>query len=954
MKRFLSLLVCVALVLTTVGVPVIAAEKETVTVTVSKNISDRGVAECWHSTGSFSNAGYEPSKMIDGDSTTFALAKLSGASGHMALVDLGSEYDVSKISISLPTTSEVQSAIDALSASGTAFSATAGNLNMRSVIVLSNTKPTVSMFDDYTYTGEGKVVYDGGSASIKPGRTFEDSVIEDGNDYRYVAVWCPFSYGVAVSELDIWADFEEEQEVTIINQVVSDNGTAECWRGTNSFSNAGYEPSKMIDGDSSTFALAKESGGSGHLALLDLGEEYDITKIALSLPTTAEVQTAIDALSVNGTAFNATASQVNTRSIVVLSNTKITPSMFSNYTYTGTGKVVYDGGSASIKPGRTFEDSEIEDGEDYRYVGVWCPYSYGVAVSELTVWADVRMAVLDPIPMHFSKTEELTGRAVNTFGMGQLYYNGRLVNDTDTDEEYTAFITGFKDGVLEYVELEKVVAKANTYTDVSIPVIHKFRMDTVKAHLWKDNYSPVAEVSVATKKDNGYDPLFDGTILSMTPTVYDAEDVINEYNETAETPLPLTGISAFENVDSIFYDSIEYQGETKKTYAYVAIPEGASAENPVPGIVLIHGKGGTAYDRWAKAWADKGFAAISIDTDGRVNTTTNTYANSGRTKTDIGHKENVGYSDFTENESLHSDMWFYQAISDAILAANVLRSYPEVDANNIGVTGVSYGSVITMKTIGVDPRFKFAMPVYGGGFGWEAPTYWQYNMTPERKAWDPIMFLKQSGDIPVLWFVTNRDQHFGLVQISKTYTDEEVFDKANMIILDNWSHLDQIGTIIDITRDGSNGHYITEAGLNSVTSAMVGFAKQHVGQEFEGLSKVSRLNYENGKITATVTLPEGVSAEGGTAIFRYVKVADYEDLYLPVPGRETAATSWILQADGVTLGTTASSNSPWPKKTATVDGTTITVDVPADATYGFIDYTDSRGIQTSSELLDLR
>ncbi len=952
MKRFLTLVLCIALVLTTVCMAAFAVEKETVTTVVTKNITNKALAELYTGTTPINHVGYEGDKMFDGNSSTFAFAKNSGGGNYLAVVDLGAKYDISKIKIDFPSTAEIQGAIDEFSKNGT-FSATASDVNMRTVIVLSNTKPQSSHFSTYDYTGTGKILQEG--ANIRYTKTYTDADIEDGNDYRYIGLWCPRSYGVVVSELNIWADVEETQEVTIINQVVSDQGTAEYWSGTSSFSNTGYEPAKMIDGDSSTFALAKVSGsGGGHLALLDLKDRYDITKIALSLPTTTEVQTAIDALSTPEAAFGAIASQVNTRSIVVLSNTKITPSMFNDYTYTGEGKVVYDGGSASIKPGKTFNDSEIEDGNDYQYVGVWCPYSYGVAVSEVTVWADVRMAVLDPIPMHFSKTEELTGRAVDTFGMGQLYYSGRLVNDTDVDEEYTAFITGFKDGVLEYVELENVVAKANTYTDVSIPVVHKFGMDTVKAHLWKDNYSPVTDVSIATKKENGYDPLFDGTILTMEPTIYDATELIEEYNKTAETPMSLDGISQFENVDTIFYDTILYNGETVKTYAYVAIPEGASAENPVPGIILIHGKGGTAYDRWAKAWADKGFAAISIDTAGKYNTLTNTYANTGRTPSPFGHQDNAGYSDFTENESLHSNMWFYQAISDAVLAGNVLRSYPEVDADNIGVTGVSYGSVITMKTIGIDPRLKFAMPVYGGGFGWEAPTYWQYNMTEERKAWDPIMFLKQSGDTPVLWFVTDRDQHFGLVQISKTYTDEEVFDKANMIILDNWSHLDQIGTIIDIVRDGSNGHYITEAGLNSVTSAMVGFAKQHVGQEFAGLSKVSRLNYENGKITAEVTLPEGVSAEGGSAIFRYVKVEDYEDLYLPLPGRETTATAWILQADGVTLGTSASSNSPWPKKAATVDGTTITVDVPSDATYGFIDYYDSRGIQTSSELLDLR
>jgi hypothetical protein len=59
----------------------------------------------------------------------------------------------------------------------------------------------------------------------------------------------------------------------------------------------------------------------------------------------------------------------------------------------------------------------------------------------------------------------------------------------------------------------------------------------------------------------------------------------------------------------------------------------------VPGIVLLHGGGGTAFESWVKLWVDRGYAAIAIDTsqitsgtiaDARLPTkgTAGTYANS--------------------------------------------------------------------------------------------------------------------------------------------------------------------------------------------------------------------------------------------------------------------------------------------------------------------------------------
>ena len=47
--------------------------------------------------------------------------------------------------------------------------------------------------------------------------------------------------------------------------------------------------------------------------------------------------------------------------------------------------------------------------------------------------------------------------------------------------------------------------------------------------------------------------------------------------------------------EGYFIESAPYNGFNANVFVYVGLPEGASAENPAPGIVLVHGGGGTAF-----------------------------------------------------------------------------------------------------------------------------------------------------------------------------------------------------------------------------------------------------------------------------------------------------------------------------------------------------------------------
>lgn len=176
-----------------------------------------------------------------------------------------------------------------------------------------------------------------------------------------------------------------------------------------------------------------------------------------------------------------------------------------------------------------------------------------------------------------------------------------------------------------------------------------------------------------------------------------------------------------EGVKGIFFTSpIKYNGKPTRVAAYIGFPEGASAQNKVPAIVLVHGGLGTAIPQWVKYWNDLGFAAISMDTEGgeptngisNENTTyhleRNRYA--GGASYEAGPTNN-SYNDW---DKPLEDQWMYHATASVILSTSLISSFDCVDTNNVGITGISWGSVITSIILKYDYRLSFAMPVYGG------------------------------------------------------------------------------------------------------------------------------------------------------------------------------------------------------------------------------------------------
>ena len=223
-----------------------------------------------------------------------------------------------------------------------------------------------------------------------------------------------------------------------------------------------------------------------------------------------------------------------------------------------------------------------------------------------------------------------------------------------------------------------------------------------------------------------------------------------------------TGFQADGAVRPIFFDALDWEGKPTRVFAWIGLPAGASKEKPVPGIVLVHGGGGTAFKEWVQKWNAEGFAAISIAVEGQTDKKRAEIKSRGQSWEPHEHGGPVRPGIYGDSATPLEDQWMYHAVADTILANTLLRSLPEVDPAKVGIMGVSWGGVITSTVIGLDPRFVFAIPTYGcGGLHKAANQYGKALRGNDtyQKIWDANLRLEKAT-MPVLWLSWTGDEHF--------------------------------------------------------------------------------------------------------------------------------------------------------------------------------------------------
>lgn len=257
--------------------------------------------------------------------------------------------------------------------------------------------------------------------------------------------------------------------------------------------------------------------------------------------------------------------------------------------------------------------------------------------------------------------------------------------------------------------------------------------------------------------------------VAGAPVGPDPGNMIGKLGQLTEAPAweEVPGSSG-EGLRAIFYDSVPWRGRPTKVFAWLGLPR-ETTPAPVPGIVLVHGGGGTAFRGWVEQWNKRGFAAISIavegQTDGEIPDPGEENGHWQRHEAGGPRRDGI----YGDSGRPLDDQWMYHAVAATVLARSLLGSLPGVESDKIGLMGVSWGGVIASIVAGLDPRFAFVMPVYGCGHLADGGGRYERALAGNelyRTVWDPFLYLGRAA-MPMLWMTWPEDQHFSLLSVDK-------------------------------------------------------------------------------------------------------------------------------------------------------------------------------------------
>lgn len=351
-------------------------------------------------------------------------------------------------------------------------------------------------------------------------------------------------------------------------------------------------------------------------------------------------------------------------------------------------------------------------------------------------------------------------------------------------------------------------------------------------------------------------------------------------------------------IKAVLLDSVSYKGEITKVFAYVGVPEHEAGQK-IPGIVLVHGGGGTAYYDWVRMWVNRGYAAISMDTEGHIPLmdadmrtgvypveSTNPYSNAP----DNAH--------FADDNLPIEEQWMYHSAASVIVSTSYLLSLDDVDPQRVGITGISYGGETAAIVTGYDDRLAFSIPVYGclalkGTAGIHGNIFRSHPTA--ARLWDTTEPLSHSRT-PIMFIDGNVDNYF---------TPDAITNSCNA---------SPLGKML-LSHQFSHGH-----GQGSSKEEIYAFADYIVG-------------LSNHPLTEIVTQPSK-----DTDSFTY---KSYDGDVIP--------TVYY------TSNSVLNNETLWLTATATCKNGVCTIDdIPADASYLYVNLLDKQAFEVSSNVIKLR
>ena len=219
--------------------------------------------------------------------------------------------------------------------------------------------------------------------------------------------------------------------------------------------------------------------------------------------------------------------------------------------------------------------------------------------------------------------------------------------------------------------------------------------------------------------------------------------------------------SKADGLEDILFEGLPYKGKSAPVFAYIAYPATPMPKGGYPGILLVHGGGGTAFPDAARLWAQKGFAVLMID-----------WYN--------GHPvKNAREGRKLKNKlplpgGIRNDIPLN--VGNMVLAHSLLRSLPKVNKDKTAFVGLSWGSWYGATVAALDPRFKGVIEIYCG------------DVNLQKKHLVNGRFV-HSAKSPMFWVCSTNDANITFHTLQKSWDDCPTLATKALVIRLPHSHI---------------------------------------------------------------------------------------------------------------------------------------------------------------------
>lgn len=194
-------------------------------------------------------------------------------------------------------------------------------------------------------------------------------------------------------------------------------------------------------------------------------------------------------------------------------------------------------------------------------------------------------------------------------------------------------------------------------------------------------------------------------------------------------------------------------------FAYFGLPQKKIPQGGFPGIVLIHGGGGTAFPRYIRSWIRKGYAVIALDWYNQ------------RPILQSANKNKVLKSVPLSGGKIQDHV---ANVANMVLCHSLLRSFPEINPQKTAFVGLSWGSWYGAMLSAVDNRFQGGIEIYCGDVKLNEDTFVNGRFNHAAK-------------IPLYWISGTTDQNMTLSSLNEAFKEcPSLFNKTIVNHLPHW------------------------------------------------------------------------------------------------------------------------------------------------------------------------